>query len=58
MKRDLQLTEAGAEIVAALTDFLDAIREDRPIAERFAVTTRIIDRPPPAEAPRAEDGPA
>jgi putative transcriptional regulator len=39
MKKDAQLSAAGAEIVGALNGFLDAIREGGEIAERFTVRT-------------------
>jgi putative transcriptional regulator len=39
MKKDAQLSPAGAEIVGALNGFLDAIREGGEIAERFTVRT-------------------
>jgi putative transcriptional regulator len=39
MKKDTQLSAAGAEIVGALNGFLDAIREGGEIAERFTVRT-------------------
>jgi len=46
MNKDTQLSPAGAEIVEALTGFLDAVREGGAITERFTVRTLDLNLKP------------
>ena len=39
MNKDTQLSQAGAEIVEALTGFLDAVQEGGAVTDRFTVRT-------------------
>ncbi len=46
MKKNPQLSQAGAEIVEALTGFLDAVQGGGDIADRFTVRTVKLDLKP------------
>ena len=48
MKKNTQLSKAGAEIVEALTGFLDAVQGGGAIADRFTVRTVDLDLKPRA----------